>query len=145
MKNQFIRTIYLYLFALTGLALVSIGAVRLVNIGLKAFVFTKADEQFDFSRQPPFAVPGPLREGKEEGFLDAMEKCKEKCELTEAQKTELSQWLESWREWQKQPKIDYKTQQRHRESAWSFAFILVGLPLWLYHWATIKREKRKEE
>ncbi len=141
MKNPIIRTIYLYLFALTGLALISIGAVRLVNLGLKTFIFTKADEQHDFSRQPPIFAPQPLREVKEEDFLAAVEKCKDKCDLTDAQKIEIGQWLASYNEWQNQPKIDYKTQQRHRESAWSFAFILVGLPLWLYHWAIIKREK----
>ena len=34
-----IRTIYLYLFALLGLALLTIGGVRFVDMGLKAFVF----------------------------------------------------------------------------------------------------------
>ena len=47
MKNEkhhsLVRTIYLYLFALVGLALLTIGAVRFVAMGLKAFVFTKAD------------------------------------------------------------------------------------------------------
>lgn len=145
MKNPLIRIIYLYLFALVGLALIAIGAVRLVNTGLKIFIFTKADEQFDFSRQqPPIFAPHPAREVKEEDFLAAVEKCKEKCDLTEAQKNEIAQWLVSYKEWQNQPKIDYKTQQRQRETAWSFAFILVGLPLYLYHWMIIKKEKRSE-
>ena len=39
-----IRTIYLYLFALVGLALLISGSVRFVNMGLKAFVFTKAEQ-----------------------------------------------------------------------------------------------------
>lgn len=145
MKNPIIRTIYLYLFALVGLALISIGAVRLVNTGLKMFVFTKADEQVHFSKQPPIFAPQPLREVKEEDFLAAVEKCKEKCDLTDAQKNEISQWLMSYKEWQNQPEIDYKTQQRQRETSWSIAFILVGLPLWLYHWTIIKREKRSAE
>jgi len=44
MKN-IIRTIYLYIFALLGLVLVIIGGVRFVDMGLKAFVFTKAEEE----------------------------------------------------------------------------------------------------
>jgi hypothetical protein len=141
MKNPFIRTIYLYLFALVGLALVAIGAVRLVNVGLKIFVFTKADQEINFSRQPPIFAPQPLREVKEEDFLAAMENCKQKCILTETQKDEITRWLADYKIWREHPKIDYQSQQRQRESAWSLAFILVGLPLWLYHWAIIKRER----
>ncbi len=141
MKNPMIRTIYLYLFALVGLALISIGAVRLVNLGLKTFIFTKADLEADFTQRPPIFAPAPFREVKEDDFLATVEKCKDKCNLTEAQKNEISQWLINYKEWQNQPKIDYKTRERHRESAWSFAFILVGLPLWLYHWMIIKKEK----
>lgn len=143
MKNPLIRTIYLYLFALVGLALIAIGAVRLVNTGLKIFVFTKADEQPDYRIQPPIYAPQMGREVKEDDFLTTMEKCKDKCNLTDAQKDQIGQWLISYKEWQNQPKIDYKTQQRQRETAWSFAFILVGLPLYLYHWTIIKREKEK--
>ncbi|GAG22415.1 unnamed protein product, partial [marine sediment metagenome] len=58
MKNEkhhpLVRTIYLYLFALVGLALLTIGAVRFVDMGLKAFVFTKAEElQRLYEAMPP--------------------------------------------------------------------------------------------
>jgi len=141
MKNPFIRTIYLYLFALVGLTLLAIGAVRLVNVGLKIFVFTRADQEINFSRQPPIFAPQPLREVKEEDFFAVVEKCKDKCILTDTQKDAIGEWLISYKEWQNQPKIDYQTQQRQRESAWSLAFILVGVPLWLYHWMIITRER----
>ncbi len=137
-----IRTIYLYLFALVGLALMAIGAVRLVNTGLKILVFTKADGEAGFSHQPPIFTPYPSREPKGDDFVTTMEKCKEKCSLTDTQKDEIGQWLASYKEWQNQPKVDYRVQQRERESSWSFAFILVGLPLWLFHWTIIKKEKR---
>ena len=40
-----IRTIYLYLFALLGLVLLTIGSIRFVDMALRAFVFTKADQE----------------------------------------------------------------------------------------------------
>jgi len=43
-KHSLVRTIYLYLFALVGLTLLVIGTVRFVDMGLKAFVFTKAEQ-----------------------------------------------------------------------------------------------------
>ncbi len=144
MKNPIIRTIYLYLFALTGLALVSIGAVRFVNLGLKTFLFTKADEHADYEARPPFTMPYPPKEKEmtEENFVQALGKCKDTCTLTDTQKEKLSLWLNDYEEWKTQPKVDYKTRERHRDSSFSLAFILVGLPLWLYHWRIIKKEAR---
>lgn len=56
-----IRTIYLYLFALLGLVLLTIGGVRFVDMGLKAFVFTKAEEEvrliYDQVPPIPYSVP----------------------------------------------------------------------------------------
>ena len=48
-----IRKIYLYLFSLIGLVLVVIGCVELVNLGLKAYVFTSADQYYSY----PVAAP----------------------------------------------------------------------------------------
>ena len=39
-----IRLIYLYLFSFVGLLVVVIGSVRLVDLGLKVFVFKNADK-----------------------------------------------------------------------------------------------------
>jgi hypothetical protein len=44
-QHSFIRTVYLYIFALLGLILVIIGGVNFIDMGLKTFVFTKADEE----------------------------------------------------------------------------------------------------
>lgn len=38
--------------------------------------------------------------------------------------------------------VDYRTQQRHRDASQSLAFILIGLPLYLYHWGVIKKEMK---
>lgn len=142
MKHPLVRTIYLYLFTLVGLALISFGAVRLVNVGLKLFVFTKADDQYHDMRKPPLIMPRPFGEEiTEEDFVAAIEKCEEQCELNEIQQRQLSNWLRDYRDWQNQPKVDFKMQQRQRESASALAAIIVGLPLYLYHWGIIRKEK----
>ncbi len=142
MRNHFIRTTYLYIFALTGLTLLVIGTVQLVNLGLKTFVFTKADEQYNYASMPPMPMMmSPTREISEEDFVSAIEQCEGKCDLTDEQENQIAQWLRDYRQWQNEPKVDYRTQQRHRESALAASLILVGLPLYLYHWRTIKKEK----
>lgn len=138
-KNTLIRTIYLYTFSLVGLVLVVIGGVRFVDMGLKAWVFTQADEeQRMWSKQPPMPaitekrIEAAVREGKTEN-------------LTDEEKAAMEQWLASYATWKaQQEKFDPITSQRQRESAGALSFILVGLPLYLYHWRVIKREKNEE-
>lgn len=141
-KNTLIRTIYLYTFSLVGLVLVVIGGVRFVDMGLKAWVFTQADEeQRMWSKQPPMPpmpaitekrIETAIKEGKIEN-------------LTEDEKIAMEQWLASYADWKtRQETFDPITSQRQREAAGALSFILVGLPLYLYHWRVIRREKNEE-
>lgn len=132
-----IRTIYLYLFALLGLALITIGGVRFVDMGLKAFVFTKADEeQRTMQKMPSYA---PLA-------IDRVEKIagdKEGMTLTAEEKSMLQNWLQDYKRWQEQSaKIDPVTARRHSDASMNLALILIGLPLWVFHWRLIRRETK---
>ena len=40
---------------------------------------------------------------------------------------------------------DYVTQSRHRNASESLALILVGIPLYLYHWNIIKKESKEKK
>ena len=55
-KHSLIRTIYLYLFACLGLVLLTIGGVRFLDMGLKAFVFTKAEQEQRYDAKPLLSV-----------------------------------------------------------------------------------------
>lgn len=127
-KHSTIRTIYLYLFALIGLTLLVIGCVRLLNMGLKALIFTQAEqEQRYYYEQPP--MPYMIEE------MDGDE-----C-LTEVEKERFDKWLVSYEKWEEN-KVDPITSQRHRDAAISLALIIIGLPLYLFHWQTIKKDLR---
>ncbi len=148
MKQPLIRTIYLYLFALLGLVLITIGSVNLINLGLKRFIFTKADQELNYNLKPPLLVMTAGTAGKtatEEDLISAMEKCQEKCDLTLEQKQEIASWLKDYKSWQEQEsKFDYLAQQRQREFSLALSLIIVGLPLYLYHWSIIKKETKEE-
>ena len=145
MKQPLIRTIYLYLFTLIGLVLITIGSVNLINLGLKRFIFTKADQELNYSLKPSFPMTIDGRATTEEDFVSAVEKCQEKCDLTLEQKQQITGWLKDYKIWQEQEKqFDYPAQQRQREFSLALALIIVGLPLYLYHWSTIKRETQSE-
>jgi hypothetical protein len=128
--ERFVRTLYLYLFALLGLVFLSIGAIRLLDMGLRTFVFRAADRQERLYDAPPMA---PMRE--------RLAVAAESGELTAEERQQIRQLLEEYRQWEERRSgIDPVQARRHREAAGSLAMILVGLPLYLYHWRRIRVE-----
>jgi hypothetical protein len=128
------RTLYLYLAALIGLLLVTIGGVRLVDLGLRSWVFTAADRLDAMHMyQPPLP--------------HALERVRAAAEpesgLTEEERAMIRQWLAEYRRWEeRQVSADPVLARRQAAAASSLAMILIGLPLYLYHWGTIRRENR---
>ncbi len=143
-KHSLIRTIYLYLFALVGLTLVIIGVVRMLDMALKIYVFKEADKVENFQPAPPYPPYGAIESrpvAKEQGIGEVA--LKEKIELTSEEKTTLNNWVVEYKNWQEnQAKINYVKARRQQEAANALAFMLVGIPLYLYHWAVIKRDRK---
>ena len=133
-KHSLIRTIYLYLFALVGLALLITGAVRFLDMGLKMFIFTKAED--------PEKIQNMYYSGSPISTV-RLEKYQESEELTENEITNLKNWLADYEKWQEEEKkIDYVASNRQREASSNLAMLLVGLPLYLYHWRIIRKETK---
>jgi hypothetical protein len=129
--ERWIRTVYLYLFALLGLIFLSIGGIRLLDMGLRTYIFRQADA-FDRIREVP-PIPPTARLRTEQLADDA--------ELTAEERQQVRAWLDDYRSWQeRQDALDPVMARRHREAAGSLAMILVGLPLYLYHWRRIRIE-----
>ncbi len=136
-KHSLIRTIYLYLFTLVVLALITVGGVRFVDMGLKVFVFTKAEEEQRLTYKQPLSMPYSVQRIEE--FQDGEE-------LSKEEKATIKQWLADYKDWQeRKSKVDPVTARRHRDASMNLALILVGLPLYLYHWRIIKRETKNEK
>jgi len=133
-KNSLIRKIYLYLFAIIGLTLLVIGSVRFIDMGLKMFVFTKAEQDEQIRQQYKPYINQPLSRVE-------LEKIQSSEELSEKEIEAVQQWYKNYQNWQEeQGNIDYLASRRQEDASLNLALILVGLPLYLYHWRTIKRE-----
>lgn len=113
-----IRLLYLYLFSFVGLLVTVIGSIRLVNLGLKVFVFPQADNYVYYRPAPAELTPRPS-----DGSQSALVRDDEKTDM-------LNQQTETAR-------------QRQREASEAMAMIIIGLPLYIYHWKTAQRENRK--
>lgn len=118
-KHPLIRKIYLYLFSLVGLVVVVIGAVRLATLGLKIYVFTKADQYYEYPRVAPVALPPVSGKGEPVAAEPAP------AAVDEFQKNQLAS-------------------NREREAAEAIGMILVGAPLYFYHWRVIRKDKENE-
>lgn len=108
-----IRTLYLYLFSFVGLLIAVIGCIQIVNLGLKTYIFKEADRVDYYVK--PIEAPGEAVMSTEEAKLS-----EEKQKESNRQQTQ---------------------SQRQRELANSLAMIVVGVPLYWYHWKTIEKEK----
>jgi hypothetical protein len=111
-----IRLLYLYLFSAIGLFIFVIGCIRLIDLGLKIYVFRDADK-YTFSR--------PMMPVEEKSDLSAEEQEKQFKEQERTQDIE-------------------NTKNRQRETSGALAMILIGAPLYLYHWKTISKEGKKK-
>jgi len=133
-KHTLVRTIYLYIFSLLGLVLLIIGGVRLVNMGLKAFIFTQADEEqrINFERPPLYQ-------------METLQKIDE-AELSQVsaeEKKQLQSMIQSYEAWlERSDAVDPITSRRHRDASTSLAMMLIGLPLYLSHWRMTKKEAK---
>lgn len=133
-KNSLIKSIYLYTFSLLGLVLIVIGGVNFIDMALKAYVFTQA-EQDSYYRAP--SVPYNL---------ELVESLKENESLTEEERAVVQRWISDYERWEEENKdVDPLTSRRHERASKNLALILIGIPLYLYHWGLIRKEVGKNK
>lgn len=127
-KRPLIRLIYLYLVALIGLVVFLMGGVGIVNTGLKAALgvndsyFTSPNEmcraQFTVATSAPTVT----------------------AKLPDENSTDFKQCLVN----QEQQQNDQQKNDRKRNIAEALAQIILGAPIWLYHWSVIQRDHKDQ-
>lgn len=103
-----LKLLYLYLFSFIGLLVSVIGAIQIVDLGIKVYVFKGADR---YGSYPALTKIDPL--GKEVKLTDEEIAEQKRIQETETQK------------------------QRQRQASTALAMLLVGIPLYKYHWKLI--------
>ena len=135
-KYSLIRTLYLYIFTAVGLILLIIALVDFIDMGLKAYVFTRAEED-TYARE--YYKPAPI---EHEGATIEQAKNKEEVCFSGQDKQEIEGWLEYRQAAEKN--YDPVVTRRHRDASRNLAMIIIGLPLYLYHWTQIKKDLKKK-
>lgn len=117
-KNT-IRNIYLYLVSFVALMMLVFSTADIVNIILRTYVFTKADQyEFYGPTAPCPAIKSP--DGKVASDTPD-------CAAIDQQNRKSA--------------ADSQAAQRQRDIVRDISMILVGIPLFAFHWRIIKRKE----
>jgi len=130
-RNLTVRTVYLYVATLVGLGLIIAGGVQSFELLLKATILPEADaEERLWARQPPLPYG-----------LDRVKDLDETSELSDEELAMVRNWLEDYEQWSdEQEGLDPIVARRQQRAATALALLFVGIPVYLYHWLTIRRE-----
>jgi hypothetical protein len=111
-KVVVIKNIYFYLVSFVALMMMAFSTADLINTLLRSYVFTHADQTF-------YAYPCPMMPSSAMG---------EKVDCLRDQ--EMSQKNEQ----------NNRRAERERNIVRDISFIVVGLPLFLFHWHMVRRK-----
>lgn len=119
------RKFYFTVASLGGLLLIVIATVSVLQLGITTLLKTQRQ---DFKTAPPEVTPyvGDLTD--KEG-------------LTTAQKEAIEDWQKDYDKWrQEQKNFDWNTNAKKEQLAMSLSFLIVGLPIFLYHVRFVRKD-----
>ena len=118
-KVALIKNLYLFLVSFVALMMMVFSLADVINIALKTYIFTKADKDF-------YAYPEPICEPV---------KPMAKSDTT----TPAAQCVSSAE--QAKRADENRSAQRQRDLVRDLSMIIVGVPLFAYHWWLVRRKE----
>lgn len=107
-----LKKAYLYLVSVISLVIAVVGAIMLLNMALKTWVFPKADRNYYSYPCPAAGAPDGKPVACDQASLDQQKKMDE----------------------------ENRSAQKQRDAAQALAMIIVATPVWYYHWKMARRE-----
>lgn len=109
-----LKKAYLYLVSVISLVIFVVGAIQLLDMGLKTWVFTKADRDF---------YGGPCYSNRPVKVDGAQQPCTAEEEAA-----------------QKKLNDDMRAAQKQRQASTAIAMIVIASPVWYFHWNLARKE-----
>jgi hypothetical protein len=128
-----VRIFYLYVVSLLSLIFLAVGIGNLANTTLKATIFKEAEKRdYSVCYSYPYYVSSVDLKNLEG--------------LTANQNERIESMIRDYESWQERNTGEacYRS-EREKRMVDSLTMILVALPLYIFHWAIIRREKRENE
>ncbi len=146
-KGSIVRSLYFYLMSIVTLAIVAGSLIFLVNLGLKSWVFTKADQLSSRLGPPPVlyldsTTPSEATKAAAPAAPGAtVLTCKDACQLTDAQKSNIDSWKASYASWQEASA--HPESQRTRDAVAALSFLIVALPFFIIHFRIVQKDAKQ--
>lgn len=132
-KTKLVRSIYLYIAALMSLLFVAIGTGNLLNTALKFYVFPKAEK-------------GGYNECNQSPPVYSLDKTSYSNVATEDQKIQLENLLRDYDNWKENNTgEECYSAQRQATIVDALTMIIIALPILIFHWIVIKKDKINKE
>ena len=128
-----VRTFYLYVVSLLSLIFLAVGIGNLVNTTLKATIFKEAEKRdYSVCYSYPYYISSVDLKNLEGLTVDQNEK--------------IESMIRDYEAWQETNTGEscYRSERENRIVN-SLTMILIALPLYIFHWAIIKKEKKENE
>jgi len=132
-----VRSSYFYFVALGALIMMVVSSGILINAGLKTWLLPEAEDNYD-----KYEIVSPSMVAEESQGINSIINCAEKCELSEETLALANGWQDDFQNWQD---AGYSYNNVQRQAAGSIPYILLGIPLFWYHWQVVRGEKKKED
>lgn len=114
-----LKKAYLYLVSVISLVIAVIGAIMILNLALKTWIFPKADRDYYYNPCDDRMMPKPVMEGTQAALKPCTEEEKANYDKQEQ---------------------DRRSAQKQRDAAQALAMLIVAAPVWWGHWRLAKRE-----
>ena len=121
-RTTFIKNLYLYLVSFVALMMIVFSVAEVINITLRTYIFTKADKDF---YAYPKAVCEPAAPTSTTGAPGRGEM---PCLSQEENEKQMA---------------ENRSAQRQRDLVRDISMILVGVPLFAYHWHLARKKERE--
>ncbi|MFA6525045.1 MAG: DUF5671 domain-containing protein [Patescibacteria group bacterium] len=131
-----IRPIYYYLVSLGALLMFVIAGGIMINLILKTWVFPTASEADKLNQK---VISQQTAMSMEKNSVQSIIDCAEKCQFDAATVTTAEGWIVDYDNWQTLSQTSFDNTQT--EAARNLPFILLGIPLFWYHWRTVRKEQ----
>ena len=120
MNLSWIKKVYLYLVSLISLVILVIAGIMIINLGLKAFIFTNADDNYYYPAQLVCS------EGKnpDGSALYRDPGCDNPNYEAEQRKAEEQR----------------RAAQKQSDASYALAMIIIASPVFFYHWKLARKE-----
>lgn len=127
--NTTFKNVYLYIVSIVGLVTVVVGTVSFLNLGITRLLGVTTPQWStspEVTCQDRYAGNYPSIPMDANGALSRQPTEEEVTACIEKQT--------------KQQQDQYENETK-RTLAWSLAAMLVGFPIWLYHWGIVRKQK----